>query len=130
VPLEIVHRAAPCRNVPVTFTLDLMNTVEREVQSWRRVATELGIEFEAPYVLEHADARFTFLGHLPQFGSERGMLLMLQYNHEAAEAAFKDGFGFSCLELGEEVDGEDVVELLQDWTWTSRTPAPRWYREV
>ena len=24
-PLEIVHRAAPCRNVPVTFTLDGMN---------------------------------------------------------------------------------------------------------
>jgi hypothetical protein len=24
-PLEIVHRAAPCRNVPVTFTLDLMH---------------------------------------------------------------------------------------------------------
>ena len=23
-PLEIVHRAAPCRNVPVTFTLELM----------------------------------------------------------------------------------------------------------
>jgi predicted RNase H-like HicB family nuclease len=23
VPLEILHRAAPCRNVPVTFTLDL-----------------------------------------------------------------------------------------------------------
>ena len=22
-PLEILHRAAPCRNVPVTFTLDL-----------------------------------------------------------------------------------------------------------
>jgi hypothetical protein len=22
VPLEILHRAAPCRNVPVTFTLD------------------------------------------------------------------------------------------------------------
>ncbi len=25
-PLEILHRAAPCRNVPVTFTLDVMNT--------------------------------------------------------------------------------------------------------
>ena len=25
-PLEIVHRAAPCRNVPVTFTLDLMKS--------------------------------------------------------------------------------------------------------
>jgi len=26
VPLEIVHGAAPCRNVPVTFTLSLMKT--------------------------------------------------------------------------------------------------------
>jgi len=26
VPLEIMHRAAPCRNVPVTFTLDLTKT--------------------------------------------------------------------------------------------------------
>jgi hypothetical protein len=27
VPLEILHRAAPCRNVPVTFTLDVMVNV-------------------------------------------------------------------------------------------------------
>jgi hypothetical protein len=28
VPLEILHRAAPCRNVPVNFTLDLMKRSE------------------------------------------------------------------------------------------------------
>jgi hypothetical protein len=33
VPLEILHRAAPCRNVPVTFTLDLMPSY-----SWRCLA--------------------------------------------------------------------------------------------
>ena len=26
-PLEILHRAAPCRNVPVTFTLSLIGQV-------------------------------------------------------------------------------------------------------
>jgi fatty acid desaturase len=30
VPLEILHRAAPCRNVPVTFTLDRMKGTTRE----------------------------------------------------------------------------------------------------
>ena len=35
-PLEILHRAAPCRNVPVTFTLDLMmSAVLNRTQSTR-----------------------------------------------------------------------------------------------
>ena len=37
-PFEIVHRAAPCRNVPVTFTLDIVETrvpVESDLPSVR-----------------------------------------------------------------------------------------------
>ena len=100
------------------------------MQSWRRLANELGIQFESPYVLEHAGAQHTFLGRLPQFGAERGMLLMLSYEDAAAVAASENRFGYSRVELGEETDREYVVEMLQDWGWTSRAPAPDWYREV
>jgi hypothetical protein len=34
VPLEILHRAAPCRNVPVTFTLCLMKLSADARQRW------------------------------------------------------------------------------------------------
>jgi hypothetical protein len=44
--LEILHRAAPCRNVPVTFTLDVMKSASR---ARSEVSTVIGF-FVAPLV--------------------------------------------------------------------------------
>ena len=52
-PLEIVHRAAPCRNVPVTFTLDLMNDA-RAAQPPQKTCSICGVSFP--------DLEFTYGG--------------------------------------------------------------------
>jgi hypothetical protein len=116
--------------VPLSSNVNRMNIIERQTQSWRRVAQELDIQFEAPFVLEYEGTLHTYLGHLPQFGSARGMLVMLHYEEALAVAASAHGFGYSSVELGEEIDCASVVEMLQDWGWASAMAAPVWCREV
>ena len=107
-----------------------MNTVDAHVQWWQGMAKEFGIVFEAPFVLEHAGTSHTFLGRLPEFGAKRGMLLMFPYEDAAAQAAAASGFGYTCVRSPENMDKEYVVEMLQDWGWSSDAQPPGWYREV
>jgi hypothetical protein len=108
----------------------MASIVAREVQAWRLMAQDLGVEFEAPYVLEHQGKQYEFLVRLPQFGAPRGMLVMLSYDSAASAAASAKSFGFSCVELGVEAERESVIEMLKDWGWTRMGNPPGWYCEA
>ena len=106
---------------------------ERELlrQQWGQVAAALRIEFVGPYVVSLPDGKQReFAGLLPQFGSERGMIVDNEY--DPAAFAFVKASGFACSTMGAElhhlpIDPDDFVDCLTDWGWSQRTAAPDWY---
>lgn len=52
---------------------------------------------------------------------------MLSYDGLAAEAALACGFGFSCVEIGSDVDPNSIIDLLEDWGWACRNESPPEY---
>jgi len=80
--LDILHLAAPCRNVPVTFTLDsTMRVVDFEPQSW--------------YLLEHEGDLFVDGNYDYSFV---GYEFLLKLNEEERARFQKEGRSFiDCL---------------------------------
>jgi hypothetical protein len=105
--------------------------VSQEMHAWRALAQDLGIEVQAPFSLEHVGARYTYVARLPQFGSAGGMLVMYAFDPQAAAAATENGYGYSCVELGAEIDRQGTIEMLRDWGWSkSGEVPPEWCREA
>jgi hypothetical protein len=46
------------------------------IARWREAADDLGFRFEAPFTLQDGNEALTYLGWLPQFGSDYGMLII------------------------------------------------------
>src|SRR5262245_26609875 len=99
---------------------------------WRRAALELDIECRVPFTLSTPTGEsFEFACLLPQFGGERGILLLSSYNASATGAATAAGFGYACVEAArpsEPFELSTYIECLIDWGWlASGSPAPDWY---
>ena len=99
----------------------------------RLVADALGIEFVAPFYLQHPDgSRHEFAVLLPQFGEPRGMLLDSEHPNAAIEAAASTGFAFSSMDPETHlhhspVNAANYIECLVDWQWSSEEQFPEWY---
>lgn len=107
-----MRRAAPCRNVPVTFTLGLMNTLSF------RTSTENGLSFELLVdgqslgsLIGARDSEITYwivdddLPYYPPFGNDRDMSKRIV----AVCSCGEYGCGHAQCRL---VLGEETVELL------------------
>lgn len=101
-----------------------------ELVTWREAAADLQIALDAPFVVTASGKSFTYFARLPQFGSQRGMLLMLDYYPLLSEVADANGYGFSCIEVGATYDREGFIEVLCDWGWAVEEKPPSWYKEV
>ena len=102
------------------------------IDHWREAARDLGFRFVAPFTLEDAGERLAYLGWLPQFGSDFGMLIItadsLDQQQRLMDAARARGFGYSCMSPSDEpYDREVIIDVLNDWGWASSEPAPGWY---
>jgi hypothetical protein len=100
-----------------------------QVRTWEQAAADLGFRFLAPYTLESEGKRIEYFGHLPDFGSKRGMLVIVgSYTADQLEAAEKQGFGYSCLSADNSpYDRDQFIEMLKDWGWSStERSAPEW----
>ena len=106
-----------------------MNSDPTSILKWQRAATELGIEFVAPFTLSNGGEAIEFPALVPEFGSAKGMLIMFEYSADAAQAAQAAGYGFSCLsKLEANYDVRDFADVLNDWGWARRDEsAPAWY---
>ena len=99
---------------------------------WQQAGWLLGFAVESPYVVMLADGlSLKFAARLPDFGAPGGMLLSDSYGHFAPHATelARAGYGYSVLDASanEAVLRENVIELLQDWGWSSTsTCAPVW----
>jgi hypothetical protein len=97
--------------------------------NWITVGKELGIEVVAPYCLRTPGAEYEFPCLVPEFGARRGMVIMVDFDQSAADAAAAEGFGYSCLEP-DTLDVEYAVECLMDWGWSDKgRQPPNWYVE-
>ena len=110
-----------------------MISIECEVlrEQWRKIASELGILFVAPYVLSLPDGSSCEVACLlPQFGSSRGMIIDAAYSRTVFEAATQAGFGITSM-LPERNDlpvtASSYIDCLEDWGWVGPGEAPEWY---
>ena len=97
----------------------------------KQAADELGFMLVAPYELRCASGvNVVYAALLPEFGSKRGMLVIVARDHaEAMRVAQEQQFGFSVLSDDPTYDRDSFVEMLCDWGWTSEQPRPAWYAE-
>jgi hypothetical protein len=110
-----------------------MTPEEYTVAQWREAAQDLGFRFVAPFTLEDQGQTLSYLGWLPQFGSDHGMLIVTTDDLDAQNrllfVADARGFGVSAMSTeSNPYDRNGVIEVLNDWGWTSSEPAPAWYK--
>jgi hypothetical protein len=109
-----------------------MSTFSPEtLRKWSQASHELGFRLIAPHELrDTTGAAITYAALLPEFGSERGMLVIVDRDCTAAmRLAQAQHFGFSVLSDDPTYDRDSFVEMLCDWGWTSDQLPPGWYAE-
>jgi hypothetical protein len=96
---------------------------------WCELAAQLGFDITAPITVSIGGEEIVFTAHLPQFGSDKGMIIDpdggLLSRH--ATALLELGFGFSAVELEGGGDAEGAEEMLRDWGWVASEPKPSWW---
>ena len=82
-------------------------------------AEDLGIEVTAPYIIEAAEEKFTFVALVHGFGSPCGTLVGLPDDWETlGDVAEEHGFYFSCLYPPyESYERQHFIDTLDDWGW-------------
>jgi hypothetical protein len=68
--------------------------------AWRTAASDLGIQVTAPFALRGAEGQnIDYAALVHDFGSSKGMAILVQEDREAMEAAETAGYGYSCMSL-------------------------------
>jgi hypothetical protein len=104
--------------------------VATQSECWRSIADELGFRVIAPFIYTSSNGEVEFAAMLPDFGGESG--IVTDPDWEKIELwtnnLRQDGFGFSCIEVDRNADG--IIDVLQDWTWTSPAAKPAWLKSA
>jgi hypothetical protein len=90
-------------------------------ECWRSVADELGFRVIAPFIYASGNGEVEFAAMLPDFGGQSGMIADPDWGKI-------EPWANSCIE----VDGDAVgmIDVLEDWSWTSPTAKPAWLRSA
>ncbi len=107
-----------------------MNALDHMTAVWRQAAQDLGFEFIAPFTLPDGGRTLSYLGLVPQFGSPKGMLVIVGLHYDDhVRVAQQYRYGYSCFsEHSEPYDREGFIDVLNDWGWSgSPDTAPSWY---
>ncbi len=99
---------------------------------WRQASQDLGFAFVAPFTLKDGQETLAYLGLVPQFGSPKGMLIIVGLDAERhGRVAIQHGYGYSCFsDHSDAYNREDFVDILSDWGWSgSPESAPSWISE-
>src|SRR3982751_5214332 len=100
--------------------------MSEQTDRWCALASRLGFNVTAPATIRVGDDDLTFTGLLPQFGGRSGMIVDPHWEAIGPHAAAftKLGYGFSSVELTEDLDPESSKEMLREWGWTAAEPKP------
>ena len=109
----------------------LQELFERSKNSWIEAAKDLEIEFISPFIFTGSDgAEYSITGLLPQFGSEKGVLITSRKDDE--ESCLESTKLTEYYQTGlspyhyDKYERESFVETLKDWGWYSNAIAPKW----
>ncbi len=95
-------------------------------QKWLEAGRDLGFRVTAPFVLQIGEQSLLFDALVHDFGADHGMLLMETWGAAKAEAAFAQGYGYSCINSGT-YERKSTIEVLRDWTWSrDEDSKPAW----
>ena len=112
------------------ITFGNMTAREHSTKRWLEAANDLGFKFIPDFTLQDGADNLTYLGLVPEFGGDRGMLIITERESSRhIRAAEQHGYGYSCMsEHFEPYDRDTYVELLNDWGWSGPPDCrPAWY---
>ena len=103
-----------------------------QIQYWKQVAVDLGIDIVAPFELTFPDGTPMVANALVRdFGAALGMVADDEWATVGAhaESLIALGYGFSCVSLGPSKNYrcESFFEMLADWNWSGcPSQRPSW----
>jgi hypothetical protein len=108
---------------------------EHTATRWREAADDLGFKFISPFTLEDRGETLSYLGWLPQFGSEQGILIVTTEDSALRNrqlfVADARGYAVSGMFAGfSPYDRNGTIKVLTDWCWSSSETPPSWYVEA
>jgi hypothetical protein len=98
-----------------------------QADHWRQLGFALGLGVTAPVAIAVAGKELTFTALLPQLGGRHGIIVDPDWEAIGphSDELTRLGFGFSAVEIGDDV--ESAKEMLRDWGWTANEPKPSWW---
>src|SRR5260370_31280814 len=108
---------------------------EHEAAHWREAANVLEVKFISPCTLEDRGETLSYLGWLPQFGSQRGILIVTSEDSALRNRQLyvADAHGYAVSGMFASFDPYDrdvTIGVLTDWGWSSSEPPPSWYAQA
>jgi hypothetical protein len=104
----------------------------QEVEFWKAVAEDLGIDIVAPFEVTFSDGnRLCVNAVVKDFGPPHGMLIAFDYNalKPYVQRVIENGYGYSA-QLGNSAAGYNrsaMIEILKDWGWSgAKDKRPSW----
>lgn len=95
-------------------------------QQWLDASNDLGVRVTAPFALTLKSGESVLYDvAVHDFGAERGMILIEEWDESKARVAQELGYGYACLEASH-YDRESTIDVLRDWGWSSQEVAPPW----
>jgi hypothetical protein len=103
-----------------------------QVRAWKNVAAELDIRVVAPCDIPLPDGTHLIAtAHIQDFGGANGLIADPDWAvlEPYADVLVASGYGFSAVSL-DSVNDQWIIEMLADWTWCGKGPAPAWLSDV
>ena len=122
----------PMSRLPGETSFEMTETEVKVVAAWRQAATDLGIQFTSPFMLQRDGRTHECLGLVHRFGEREGTIISV--NGEPSARTHLDAeehFYFSELTAAHsEYRRRYFIETLYDWEFFgSHSERPSWYIE-
>ncbi len=91
------------------------------VRAWRTAASDLEITVTAPSTLRGAKGiKIDYAALVHDFGSPKGIAILVREDRQAMEAADAAGYGYSCMASYQTYDRDSFMDALIDWEWVAK----------
>jgi hypothetical protein len=98
--------------------------------AWQTASRELGVRvITSGCQLEDTQGhRHQLVAVVPDFGGEKGMAVLEEWDSSLAQLAASQGFGYTVLAASyEDYERALFEDTLNDWQWAGEGQPPPWY---
>lgn len=99
-------------------------------EAWQTASRDLGVRVNTSdcYLRDPQGGQRKLVAVVPDFGGEKGMAILPEYDPSRARLATSQGFGYTVLSRSyERYDRPLFEDTLNDWQWTGEGQPPPWY---